>query len=494
MPQPVTELDDIQGLLKTGYGDLTDGVYLLLRIRDRDAARAWLADMRPTSVADLKQRQSTAMQIALTAAGLRALGLNEALVTAFSPEFTSGLAGDESRSRRLGDVGGSAPGAWAWGGAWEPHILVMLFARPGGLDGARRAVETPMFGPAFEVKELATSDMAGREPFGFRDGLSQPVLDWDGLRQPGSAADLDYTNLITAGEFLLGYVNEYGRYTERPLLDPAADPGGRLPPAVDDSGRRDLGRNGSYLVFRQLDQDVRSFWRFIHAHAQLEQVAALAQAMVGRGVDGEPILPLTPKAIPGVGPKADDLAQNGFTFDLDADGLACPIGSHIRRANPRTGDMPGGNQGLIKRLIGMLGLLGGDPRADIIASARFHRVMRRGREYGAFLPPEAAARPDAPDPGSGLNFLCLNANISRQFEFIQSAWLTSAKFGGLSGEADPLIGSREPHPPGQPTDGMTAPQAAGPCRHLEALPRFITVRGGAYFFLPGLRALRFLAG
>ena len=494
MPQPVTELDDIQGLLKTGYGDLTDGVYLLLRIRDRAAAKAWLADMRPTSVADLAQRQGSAMQIAVTAAGLRALGLDEGAIDAFSLEFTSGLAGDASRSRRLGDVGGSAPGAWAWGGAWEPHILVMLFAKPGGLGGARRAVETAMFAPAFEVRELATSDMAGREPFGFRDGLSQPVLDWAGGRQPGALADLDYTNLIAAGEFLLGYVNEYGLYTERPLLDPAGDPHGRLPPAQDDPGRRDLGRNGSYLVFRQLDQDVRSFWRFITAHAQAGQVTGLAQAMVGRGVDGEPILPLTHKAIPGVGPKPDDLAQNGFTFDLDADGLTCPIGAHIRRANPRTGDMPGGNKGLIRWLIGMLGLVGFDPRADIIASARFHRVMRRGREYGAVLTPEAAALPDAPDPASGLNFICLNANIARQFEFIQSAWLTSAKFGGLTGESDPLLGSREPHPPGERTDGMTAPQAAGPCRRLESLPRFITVRGGAYFFLPGLRALRFLAG
>ncbi len=494
MPPPVTEHDDIQALVKTGYGGLTEARYLLVTIRDRDGARAWLADMRPTSVGDLKERRSAAFQIAVTAAGLRALGVDEAAVRGFSAEFVSGLSGDEARSRRLGDVGDSAPARWAWGGAREPHLLIMLFAEDGGLDALRRQVETPTFAGAFEVLELTTSDMHGREPFGFLDGLSQPVMDWDGERKPGGAADFDYTNLVAAGEFLLGYANEYGRLTERPLIEPAADPGGRLPAAVDDPERRDLGRNGSYLVFRQLDQDVRGFWRFVRSHAPPDKVVALAETMVGRKMDGEPILSPHRKPIPGVGPNSDDLRRNGFTYDLDRHGLVCPIGAHIRRANPRTGDMPGGNQGLIKRLVGMLGLLGGDPRADVIATTRFHRIMRRGREYGSFLEPALAGEPGAPDPQSGLNFICLNANIGRQFEFIQSAWLTSAKFGGLSGEADPLLGSRAPHPPGQPTDAMTVPQADGPCRHIDGLPRFVSVRGGAYFFLPGLRALRWMAG
>ena len=101
-------------------------------------------------------------------------------------------------------------------------------------------------------------------------------------------------------------------------------------------------------------------------------------------------------------------------------------------------------------------------------------------------------QPDAPDPHSGLHFICLNANISRQFEFIQNAWLMSAKFDGMSGEADPLLGNREPMPAGHSTDGFTMPQPNGMSRRIDGMPQFITVRGGAYFFLPGLRALRYL--
>jgi deferrochelatase/peroxidase EfeB len=129
----------------------------------------------------------------------------------------------------------------------------------------------------------------------------------------------------------------------------------------------------------------------------------------------------------------------------------------------------------------MLGF-GVDRRADTIASSRFHRLARRGRKYGA------------PDGSVGLHFICLNANLARQFEFVQGAWLASAKFGGLSAEQDPLLGSRAPFPPGQATDEFRQPKPAGPCEALTGLPQFIRVRGGAYFFMPGLRALQYLAG
>jgi deferrochelatase/peroxidase EfeB len=141
----------------------------------------------------------------------------------------------------------------------------------------------------------------------------------------------------------------------------------------------------------------------------------------------------------------------------------------------------------------MLGLFHPDLRSDLIASSRFHRILRRGREFGTALDPEEAVRPGAPDPRAGLHFVCLNANISRQFEFIQNAWVMSGKFAGLSGESDPLLGNREELPPGEATDGFTLPQPNGAARHLAGIPQFATVAGGAYFFLPGLRALRYLA-
>jgi deferrochelatase/peroxidase EfeB len=147
--------------------------------------------------------------------------------------------------------------------------------------------------------------------------------------------------------------------------------------------------------------------------------------------------------------------------------------------------MPGGRQGLISQAIRLLGFAGGnDWRDDAIASSRFHRILRRGREYGHAPQPAQAIAGDGPDGETGLHFICLNASISRQFEFIQNAWLMSAKFDGLSGEADPLLGNREPFPAGQATDCFG---------RLSGVPQFVTVRGGAYFFLPGEQARRFIA-
>ena len=335
--------------------------------------------------------------------------------------------------------------------------------------------------------------MGGREPFGFVDGVSQPVLDWSGARTPGTSADVDYGNLIAPGEFLLGYANEYGRLTGRPLLDPRSDPGNILPAAVDAPGRRDLGRNGAYLVFRQLSQDVRGFWRSVRGAAPEGGAETPARTMVGRRLSGEPLIGPAGRSIPGVGPAADDLRRNGFTYETDPEGQACPFGAHVRRANPRTGDMPGGVGNWLTRQLRRLGLTREDPRADVVAAGRFHRILRRGREYGRFIDLAKLSDPDTDDLESGLHFLCLNANIARQFEFIQGAWLMSAKFGGLTGEQDPLMGNRRPFPAGVATDGFSLPKAAGAARKIAPLPQFVTVRGGAYFFLPGLRALRFIA-
>jgi deferrochelatase/peroxidase EfeB len=128
-----------------------------------------------------------------------------------------------------------------------------------------------------------------------------------------------------------------------------------------------------------------------------------------------------------------------------------------------------------------------------MASARFHRVLRRGREYGTAVTPEQAIAGGVPAP-SGLQFACLNANIGRQFEFVQGAWLMSAKFNGLQYESDPLLGNRVAAPNYPDSGVFSMPTLNGPNRVLKAIPQFITVRGGAYFFMPGLAALRYIAG
>jgi deferrochelatase/peroxidase EfeB len=485
------EFADIQGLLRSGYANLTQACYLLLRVADRAAARDWLAAAPVTSAAE--RQASTLLQVALSVGGLRALGVAERIIEGFSAEFQSGMAGEEGRSRRLGDVGASAPSLWRWGAHGVPDVLVVLAARTELAEWRRRVLTDP-FGRGFEiVDELATSDMHGKEPFGFADSLSQPQPDWGGKLRPGASADLQYRNLIAVGEFLLGYRNEYGLYTDRPLLDAASDGAGDLPAAEDNPSRRDLGRNGTYLIFRELHQDVRGFWRFLKEQSgSLDEAIRLAEAMVGRRMSGEPLINGV-RRIEGVGESNEAIRLNGFVFDGDQAGLVCPFGAHVRRANPRTADMPRAFHGWIARLNRTLGFFQSDLLDDLIAASRFHRVLRRGREFGGRLTPAEAARPDAPDPQSGLQFICLNGNIARQFEFIQNAWLTSSKFSRVNGESDPLVGNREPLLSGQPTDGFGLPQPNGVVQRLTGVPQFVTVAGGAYFFLPGLRALHYLA-
>jgi deferrochelatase/peroxidase EfeB len=163
---------------------------------------------------------------------------------------------------------------------------------------------------------------------------------------------------------------------------------------------------------------------------------------------------------------------------------------HVRRY----ADYPGRPTGLAK-LVTMLGFGPSGFRDDLMSSVRFHRILRRGREYGPELLPTDALTPASPnEPERGLHFICLNANISRQFEFLQNAWIVNTKFSGLTGESDPLLGNRETIPGCPVTANFTKPADGGLRRRASGLPQFVTVRGGAYFFLPSLRALRYFAG
>jgi deferrochelatase/peroxidase EfeB len=515
---------DIQALAYTGFSSLTGAAYLLLRVTEAPAARRWLGSLKIASLADLASvKVHETAQVAMTASGLRELGVDNHVLGGFGPEFVEGMTGSPNRSQRLGDIGPNAPAGWRWGvGDREPHVLLMLFStsdRIAAFEAEQRA-SAQAHGLAM-IEALDTSDMGGIEPFGFADGVSQPSFDWDRPRTPGTKADRAYTNELALGEILLGQTNEYGFPAESPTVDGGAPNADLLAPAFAPAGARDLGRNGSYLVFRDLTQDVLGFWRWMAEEGKRVGVdmQALAETMIGRHMDGTPLADFeTGLPLPGVDPQ--DRAINGFLFDADPDGLSCPIGAHIRRANPRTGDLPSQADGPIDALLATLGLTRRRDRApiasslpweanntvwpylrnedDAIASARFHRILRRGREFGTKVGLMAALDPGTPDPQAGLRFLCLNANIGRQFEFVQGAWLENTKFAGLTGEGDPVVGSRACFPlppvcPGQRTDGFTRPGAEPALRHSNDLPRFVTVKGGAYFFLPGLAAVRWIA-
>ena len=499
---------DVQGLVRFGYGWMEEATYFLMRVKDAEAARLWLRAAPITSAVKPPSLPSTAMQVAFTAPGLRALGVSDSIVNAFSHEFVSGMA-ESSRSRRLGDVEKNAPSEWKWGGcpndpdendpkAQEkmPHLLVMLFAKKGLLGDFERSSTEGTWNEAFtQVRKLQTSNLDGIEPFGFKDGISQPEIDWKQERDM-LAGQLDYGNIVALGEFLLGYRNEYGKYNDRPLVDADTSSVGLLP-AEDAPEKRDVGRNGTYLVMRDLRQDVRGFWQFISEQAGGDLAAAekLAATMVGRTKEGDPLVPLQQDPIPGVGPKPDQIRQNQFTYDGDPKGVRCPFGAHVRRANPRNTDFPGRPGGLLAKVITMLGFGPKGFRDDLMSSVRYHRILRRGREYGSCLSPSEAMAPAAHyEARSGLHFICLNASILRQFEFLQNAWMVSTKFSGMTEESDPLLGDRRAIPGCPVTSDFNMPREDGLRRRVSGLPQFVTVQGGAYFFLPSLRALRYFAG
>jgi deferrochelatase/peroxidase EfeB len=484
---------DVQGLMRFGYGHMTRASYILVNIKNPATAKAWLRSAPVTTAIAQKPTPKTALNIAFTASGLRALGVSESIMAGFSHEFRSGMA-QESRARQLGDVGNNAPSKWTWGShGCEPHAVVMFFAEPDQFESFVQTTKGNSWADGFEeLKTLGTSNLDGDEPFGFADGISQPQIDWEGqLQRP--CIQLEYTNTVALGEFLLGYRNEYGKITDRPLLE--ADPTtAGLFDAQDAPAKKDLGRNGTYLVMRQLEQDVRGFWQFLYKKTgeNLTDAAELGAKMVGRTRAGDPLVPTQVESIPGTDPQT--VKQNQFTYEADPLGADCPFGAHVRRTNPRNSDFPERRPGAFRKLVIMLGFGPKGFYDDLTSSVRFHRILRRGREYGSELLPEEALQPSPPNESSrGLHFICLNANILRQFEFLQNAWVANTKFSGVTGESDPLLGNRESIPGCPVTGNFTMPGNGTLRQRVSNLPQFVTLRGGAYFFLPSLRALLYFA-
>lgn len=492
---PNIQLDDIQALLRFGHGRLIESAFLLLKIRNPALARNWLSQAEFNNATRQHSIPSQAVQVAFTVEGLRAMGLDNKIIEGFSDEFISGMHGDESRSRRLGDIGDNAPENWAWGHEPDqfPHMLLMLYSEKDGMPTLRSSINDEAFQKAFEIqRELPTAELRAEEPFGFVDGISQPKVDWEQQQSTDIHKRDHYSNLLAPGEVMLGYANEYGLYTPRPLIDAQDDPlAAVLPDAQDQPAKKDFARNGSYLVVRQLQQDVPGFWKYVDKATNSEQEREqLAAKMVGRQRDGTPLVTETLRRIPGIEPTS---RLNHFSYDLDADGVKCPVTAHIRRSNPRSGDYPADVSGFWSRLLRLLGFGQQRDDEDLVASSRFHRLLRRGRAYGPVLTPQAAMKSQSTKTERGLQFICLVANISRQFEFVQNAWNMSSNFAGLQNERDPIMGTREPLIGGTDTDQFKQPQESGLACRYKQLPQFVTVRGGAYFFMPGIRALKYLA-
>ncbi|MFE8072694.1 Dyp-type peroxidase [Marinobacteraceae bacterium S3BR75-40.1] len=475
-PSENVDFSDVQALVVRGFGALPHASFLLFRIVAPTKARAGLEQLGRDLTFAHRRPEEWALNLALSHAGLQTLKIREDILQGFSYAFRSGM--DTTHKRRiLGDEGSSAPEHWAWGGPKTAgvHGVFLLYARDQAVLDERLQILSDQLFPAglAEVERLETHPLQqAREHFGFRDAIGQPYIsEFDPLKRGVDQA-------VPLGEFLLGYRNGYGRYTQRPLLPLEADPRERLAPDPAGSGQKDLGLNGTYLVFRQLAQDVAAFWRYMEAHSGREGggvagAVRLASRMVGRWPSGTPLV---------LAPREDDpeiTEPDAFLYhDLDAPGYRCPLGAHIRRTNPRDALEP--EPGTAKSL----------------AFSHRHRILRRGRIYGKpfhdnFRPEDFLQHLESPDPTPerGLHFICLSANIQRQFEFVQHTWANNPTFNGLYNDPDPLVGPRMAH--GKLRDQFTQQAEPVRCRY-RGLPEFVRTRGGGYFFLPSRRALAYL--
>ena len=469
------EVADIQAIVLQGYAKLTCAEFDLVRIDDAGRAKVWLGALAGRLSRADSVPQTTALNVAFTADGLDLLGI---------PPSTDGLSGTfiggtRRSDRDLGDVGSSAREKWAWGGPADAlHAVVLLYATDDSAFAALAAAERSQYPGAglTLLRSLPTVDLKGREHFGVLDGFSQPHIDHTdvaafsvGALKPAGEGE----QAIAAGEFVLGYPDQTSNGPPRTLWIPdSRDPGKLLPRGSD--GRADFGRNGSYMVLRQLQQDVRGFWKLVATASSSLQDQGQAQAtpewvaakLVGRWRTSGTPLAIAHDHDTGAAPTTP------FAFDTDdPNGFGCPFGAHVRRANPRDWTIPASNQ-------------------SGLAESNKHRILRRGRPYGAPLDPDwdlANMLSSAPgDVDRGLYFLCFCADPFNQFIWIHGNWLTDARFAGLSPNTDPLVGIR--------SNGHTIQAASGDLRiDTRDFRRLVTVRGSGYFFMPGIAAIRVLS-
>ena len=529
-PAPSWRLDgatasQTQAIVATGFGALPYGRALFLQFAwpGERAPSGWLdrllqAAPITSAVAPDKadsSAQTRAACLAFSATGLRRAGLSEETLASFARAFREGMF-QEDRARRLGDRRRRAwlptvvPGGPRWSAnvplrdpppsqvsafdvrSEEPperhtetsltvHALLLLYTRTEAdaqawQDAVVAAMEPSQVTLVHALELLLDVEKAGgfsREHFGFADALSQP-LPYDVGKAVRSGAEevtaADPVQGVPLGEFLIGYIDGHHEKAPGPLVaDGARAKAAGLLASADAQGFFDFGLNGSYLVARELKQDVAAFW------ASMEQNAAalrardpahnghmtgewLAERVIGRDRDGHLLCPGNTK----LAACSDGSPDSAFQFhERDPRGQGCPPGSHVRRAFPRDALTP----------------QGGD-RLTLLGAANNHRILRRGRKFG----------PKLNDPGHddgidrGLLFLCLNTDIDRQFEFVQQTWLLNSSFASLFEEVDPLLG---------PAGRMTLRDDA--LRLTAMVDTFVRLAGGDYFFLPSLPALAFLA-
>lgn len=441
---------------------------------DKAAHKKLLSDIFTRIAFGEKALDEQAWQIAFSYRGLNRLGLSADRVDAqiFPNVFCQGVDG-EARARILGDSGESHRDNWHWGSGDNQVDFALL----GYFDSDQRSQA--------EAKKLSTllkkygakliSQQACKvernshgvpvEPFGYVDGISQPIIKGTSKAQRSKQRD----QLIAPGEILCGYPDERDNFSPSPVVSVGKDRRNVLPQELVQNRkdtRKDFGLNGSYLVIRQLAQKVNEFEEFCQKSAdQLNRqddnsehsAEWVGAKMIGRWKDGRSLVRYPDEQFSSdEQPYQLSDSDNNFRYrNEDPQGLHCPLGAHVRRANPRDS-------------------LGDDVETQMGLSNR-HRVLRVGRPYH-----------NADTDEQGLMFMCLNADIERQFEFVQQTWLGNTSFHDLMGESDVVTSGKCPM-----STRFTIPTAQGR-KTLSGLEQFVVTKGSGYFFMPGRQALQFL--
>jgi deferrochelatase/peroxidase EfeB len=467
------DLADLQGNILRGYTKMPYVRYLILEVADRIAARRWLAASISGRDHDVPQittgnwgaaKPDTCFNIGLTYEGLRALSTPSSSLEMFPNEFIEGMT---ARALKLGDVGPSAPETWP-----EPfnepkriHLIATIYAeKVAQLDQVQqRALTEERALRLLGIRE-GCSFPGDRVHFGYRDNIMQPRF--EGVHNPQLHADGQPRAPL--GTVLLGHpTNLEGLKWRVPL------------PA-------ELGHNGTFNAFRVLEQDVAGFEKYLDRaasdllkHPQVDELlppgaeekigqglsieglsrpAALREVVAanlcGRWRDGTP-LALSPDE---PNPKVD---RAKFDYDRNS---RCPYGAHIRRCNPRGGQ-------IVQRV-----------------ANNSRRLVRRGMPYGPFYDPTKPRDPSKPEPERGLLGNFIGASLGAQFEAMSCDWLNlSLQDPRITGSNDPIVGANHLN-----TGWFDLPLKSGTTIRLQGLPQFVRTRGGAYTFLPSLSAIRFL--
>jgi Dyp-type peroxidase family len=433
------ELDDIQATVLRYRPEPYYGTHVMLHVDDARAGREFLRRLAPhvDSAAVWWKAAEPWIAVAISYAGLVALGLPEDSLRSFPEAFRVGMA---ARAGELLDDGENDPKHWDPPfGSGQVHIGVSVFSDSEETWRRTMRLARQQYEGLPGITVLEAQDFGAQpgdlNPLGYRDSIGQPAIEGSGVEPlPGQGPS------IQAGEFILGYPGEAG--VPLPMPQPEV-----------------LGRNGTYAGLRKYQSRVATFNRFLRAHGDTdEDRELLAAKLVGRWRSGAPLTLAPEHDDPALG--ADPRRNNDFGYAGDPEGRQVPFGSHMRRMNPR------------------------DTELAILTDVNVHRIIRRSTTFGAPYDPDALSEQDDATP-RGLYFIFLSAKAMATMEFLQQEWVNNGNFMGLGDERDPNVGRQE--------DGATFTIPRDPVRRrIHGIETFNVLRGGEYFFVPSLSALRWL--